>query len=159
MTPEFLYFLVLLSVRTLLVAVVLMIGFRLCGKRHIGQVNVYDLGMVMAVANAVQNAMTSGTGDFMTGIACAGTLLLIGVAMSHIFVRMPRIEQLYVGEPVVLVKDGEFVEGSLKREELSEDDIMMALRSHGLGRIKDAHLIVLEADGSMSVVPKEKPKS
>jgi uncharacterized membrane protein YcaP (DUF421 family) len=136
-----------------------MFGFRICGKRHIGQVNVYDLVMVMAVANAVQNAMTSGTGDFMTGIVCAGTLFMIGLAMSHLFVRIPRIEQLYIGEPIVLVKDGEVVESSLKKEELSEDDIMMALRSHGLGRIKDAHLIILEADGSMSVVPKVTKKS
>ena len=132
-----------------------MIGFRLCGKRHIGQINVYDLAMVMAVANAVQNAMTSGTGDFTTGVICAGTLFLIGRIMAQVFVNVPRIEQLYVGEPVVLVQNGELVQSSLKRESMTEDDIMLALRSHGLGQIKDAHLIVLEADGSMSVVPCE----
>ena len=159
MTPDFLYFLLLLCARTLVIAVVLTIGFRVCGKRHIGQVNIYDLAMVMAIANAVQNAMTSGTGNFMTGIACAGTLLSIGLVISHIFVRIPRIEQMCVGEPIVLVKDGMIVESSLKREEMCEDDIMMALRSHGLGGIKDAHLIVLEADGSMSVVPNEKQKN
>jgi len=132
-----------------------MIGFRLSGKRHVGQFNVYDVAMVMAVANAVQNAMTAGTGNFLTGIVCASTLLLIGRIMAHIFVHVPRIEELYVGVPVVLVKDGKLVESSLKRECITEDDVMMALRSHGLGKIKDAHLIVLEADGSMSVVSKE----
>jgi len=159
MTPAFLYYLLLLSVRTAIIAVVLMGAFRLCGKRHVGQFNVYDLAMVMAVANAVQNAMTAGTGNFMTGIVCASTLLFIGRLMAHIFVHIPKIEELYVGEPVVLVQDGKLVESSLRRECITEDDVMMALRTHGLGKIKDAHLIVLEADGSMSVVSNEDGKA
>jgi len=78
MSAAYFYFISLLFARTAIVFAACVIGLRLLGKRQIGQFNIYDLAMIMALANAVQNAMTSGTGNFTTGVVCAGVLLLLG---------------------------------------------------------------------------------
>ena len=65
-----------LAVRTLLITFVVILGFRLFGKRELGQMNIPDLAAIMAIANGVQNAMTHGTGLLAGGIASATSLFL-----------------------------------------------------------------------------------
>lgn len=156
-TSQFIYFLCVLAARTLIIAAFLAIGIRLSGKRLLGQMNVYDLAMIMALANAVQNAMTSGTGDLWTGIICAGTLFLFGRVIAAIFVNIPKIEETLAGVPIVLAKDGKLIADRLRLESISEDDVLMAIRSQGLKEVHDTKLIVLECDGSLSVIPRERP--
>ena len=155
MTHAYFYFSTLLAARTLLVAICLIVGFRLLGKRQIGQMNVYDLAMVMAVANGVQNAMTSGKGDLSVGIVCAGTLLLFGRVISMIFVRWTKLEHALAGMPTVMIIDGKMNLAHMKRERVTEDELMAALRMHGLCDPDEAKLAVLEVDGSLSIVPRD----
>ena len=72
MSKAFLIFLTTISARTAIVMLFLIIGIRLFGKRQIGQMNIYDLALIMALANAVQNAMTGGKGYLSVGIVSAG---------------------------------------------------------------------------------------
>lgn len=153
MNHAYLYFLVLLAARTAIVAIFLVVGFRLLGKRQIGQMNVYDIALIMALANAVQNAMTSGAGDLSAGITCAGTLLLVGSLFGYLFAKLPRFEKEIVGNPTTLLYDGEMLRSRMNRESISEDELMAALRAHGLCDPSECKLAVLEVDGSLSIVP------
>jgi uncharacterized membrane protein YcaP (DUF421 family) len=154
-THAYAYFLTLLSARTLVIFVVMVVGFRLLGKRELGQLNVYDLAMIMAAANAVQNAMTSGTGTLCVGIACAGTLLLAGKAITKLFIRLPRIERSIVGTPTLLIRNGEIIKSHLRREGLTTQQLLQALRQHGCVCPEDISLAVLEVDGSITVVARD----
>ena len=78
MPPDGPKFLVAIAVRTLLVLLALVISLRLLGKRQSGQFNIYDLALIMLLANAVQNAMTNGDGHLLVGVVSAGTLLAAG---------------------------------------------------------------------------------
>ncbi len=79
------------AARTAIVLIWMVLGLRLLGKRQIGQLNIYDVALVMALANAVQNAMTGGQGKLVVGIVCAGTLMLLGRLLTAIFIRAPRL--------------------------------------------------------------------
>ena len=155
MSHSYLYFLLLLATRTIIVAVFLVVGFRLLGKRQIGQMNIYDIAMIMALANAVQNAMTSGAGDLTVGLVCAGTLLLIGRVVAELFVRMPRLEQQMVGAPTTLIYKGQIFTARMRKECVSKEQLMAALRAHGLRDPSECQLAVLEVDGTLSIVPKD----
>ena len=155
MTHAFLYFLLILAVRTAIVAIFLAVGFRLLGKRQVGQMNIYDIALIMALANAVQNAMTSGAGDLSAGIVCAGTLLLLGRLAAAVFVRMPRLEQQLVGTPTTLIYNGQLFTARMRRECVSREQLMTALREHGVCDPSDCKIAVLEVDGSLSIVPKD----
>ena len=153
MTPAFLYFLSLLAARTAIVFTACVVGLRLLGKRQIGQVNVYDLAMIMALANAVQNAMTSGTGDLSTGIVCASVLLCLGRLISNLMTRWPKIEHNLCGTPTIVVDEGIVIESHLRRSGVTDDQLQQSLRQHGFTELSKVRMAVLEVDGSLSIIP------
>jgi uncharacterized membrane protein YcaP (DUF421 family) len=69
--------------------------------------------------------------------------------------RFPVLHRALIGEPVVLVTDGKEQERCMKREGIDREELMAALREHGVASIQDVRLAVLEVDGEISVVPKE----
>jgi uncharacterized membrane protein YcaP (DUF421 family) len=153
-THDYLYFLSLIAARTAVVFVAVAFGLRALGKSQIGQFTIYDLAMIMALANAVQNAMTSGAGDLSVGIVCASMLLILGRVTTVLFLKWPKMEAGMCGTPRVLVTDGELDEGNMQREAISQEQLEAAMREHGLNSIADAKLAVLEVDGTLSIVPK-----
>ena len=154
MTSDHLPFLLAISVRTAIVLIWLLMGLRLLGKRHVNPMNVCDLAFLMAMANSVQNAMTNGKGDLTVGIASAGTLLLIGYIATRLFIRAPALEERLIGAPTVLILHGRIDRDHLRRESVSMDDLLRALREHEVPDPADVRLAVLEVDGSISVVPR-----
>lgn len=144
------------SAKTLIVVVVLLIGFRLTGKRELSQFNVYDLAMLMALANAVQNAMTGGLGNFPIGVATSSTVVVAAWAISRLLGRRSTLEARVLGSPVLLVNDGHVLQDRLRRERVSSDELDEACRERGMASPRDARLVVLEVDGSISVVAKDK---
>jgi len=141
-----------LAVRTFIVFVFLIVGLRLLGKRNLGQMQVYDLAMIMAVANGVQNAMTNGSGVLAGGLASAGTLLISGWALNRFFTKLPRLESRWVGHPTLLVNNGHLVKDHMRRERVSTDMLMAAVRAHGLRELSQVKMAILEVDGSLSIV-------
>src|SRR5262249_33076133 len=137
-------FLASIAIRTAVVALYLIIGFRLFGKRQMAQVNIYDLAMIMALANGVQNAMTGGQGHLLVGIVSAGTLIAIGRIASLVFVRAPQWEARVCGTPTVIVDHGQLLRDHMRREHVTEEQVMATLRAHGLTRIDQVEMAVLE---------------
>jgi uncharacterized membrane protein YcaP (DUF421 family) len=96
----------------------------------------------------------------MTGpdISVGGGVILIAalVAMNAIvgqLDRLPRIHRLFTPAPAVIIKDGQLLTSVMNREGVTKDECEMAIREHGIDNIKDVQLGVLEADGTISVVP------
>jgi uncharacterized membrane protein YcaP (DUF421 family) len=148
------WFLSTIAARTAIVMFILIGGLRLLGKRQIGQMNIYDLAMVMALANAVQNAMTNGSGNLMVGIVSSGTLLLLGTLLTLIFVRLPKLEDRLVGTPTLLINDGQLLHDRMRRECITEAQLMQVMRAHGLMDPHEVMIAMLEVDGTISIVPK-----
>jgi uncharacterized membrane protein YcaP (DUF421 family) len=148
-----------IAARTAIVLVALVIGIRLFGRRQLGGMNVYDLVLVLALANAVQNAMTEGSGEVGVGLVSAGTLLILGRALAAAFVRRPALEsQVVVGAPTIIASDGQLDPVAMRHEGVSEAEVLAAVREYGLSGLSDVKLAVLEVDGSLSVVPKSRAR-
>lgn len=152
--PPFLFYSAI-AVRTVLVLVFLLIGLRLLGKRSIGGLNLVDLLLVLLLGNAVQNAITNGSGDLWVGIVAAGVLLVIDRWVGILFVRHPILESRFFGKPVILAFDGKLNLLSMRHEEISEGELMTAVHEQGLSDLSEVRLAMLEDDGSISIVPKE----
>lgn len=139
--------------KTAVIYVFLVVGLRLSGKRALGQMNIYDLVLIVVLANAVQNAMVGNDTTLVGGIVAAVTLLVLNRLLSSVLARWSRAERVMVGEPVVLVDHGELVRPHLRREGITDDEVMEALREHEIDDLGKVRLAVLEADGTISVVP------
>ena len=142
-----------IAVRTLAVYGAVFIGLRLMGKREIGQMTIFDLVVILLIANAVQNAMVGKDTSLQGGILAAAVLLVVNRLVAFLGFRSGRFGRLIEGTPTVLVQDGQFVEPHLRKEGVEKEELEMAAREHGMDSIKQVKLAVLEIDGSISIVP------
>lgn len=140
-------------IRTLVIYLVILIGLRLSGKREIGQMTVFDLVVLLLIANAVQNAMVGPDTSLVGGILAAVVLLLTNTAIARLRLRWPRLRHMVEGTPTLLVLHGKVISEHMRREGIDEESLMAALREHGVAEISGAEMVVLEIDGSISVVP------
>jgi uncharacterized membrane protein YcaP (DUF421 family) len=139
--------------RTVVVYVVILVGLRLAGKREIGQMTVFDLVVLLLIANAVQNAMVGPDTSLLGGVLAATVLLLLNTSVARLDLRWPRLRRLVEGSPTLLVLHGEVIADHLRREGLDEETLETALREHGVADLGQVEMAVLEIDGSISVVP------
>ena len=144
-----------LVLRSAAIYLVLLVGLRVFGKREVGQFTLFDLVFVLLVANAVQPAMTGRDTTLGGGFVIIATLLTLNYAISRLRVRFPIIERVLESKSVVVAREGRWLPDKLKREGITGDETLAALREHGIGSIEETKLVVLEADGSLSVVPKD----
>lgn len=140
-------------VRTGAVYGFILLGLRVAGKREMGQMTVFDLVVILVIANAVQNAMVGDDTSLTGGLAAAATLLVINFFVGKLRYRYPFIARWIGGVPTVIIQDGAFLPRALAKEALSEEEVMMALREHGFDTPEQVKLALLETDGSISVVP------
>ncbi len=142
----------IIVVRSLLVYGALVVGLRLMGKRELGQMTVFDLVVILLIANAVQNAMVGADFSVQGGILAALVLLTANRLLSLLRLHGPW-SLLIEGTPTVLIEDGRLIESHLRKEGLEPADIETAVREHGLETIESVRIAVLEPDGAISVVP------
>jgi uncharacterized membrane protein YcaP (DUF421 family) len=143
------------ALRTLIVYFALLLAMRLAGKREVGQLKPFDLVTLLIISNALQNAMVGPDSSLVGGLTAAGVILGVNYVVSALRSRYAAAQQLFEGSPSLIVHDGKFVADHMRREGLSEADVLQAMREHGvddLSQVKDA---VLEVDGSISIVPTE----
>ena len=152
-------FLAAMAVRTSIIALIAVAGLRLSGKRQLGQLNVYDLAMVMALANAVQNAMTRGSGDLLAGAVSATALLVVAFAVTTLVVRRPALEARLVGQPTLLVYNGQLIRTRLRRCGVTSSEVMTAVRERGIADLADVWSVTLEVDGTLSVIPRQQDET
>lgn len=141
-------------VRCVVIDVVLLVFLRVFGKREVGQFTLYDLVLILLVANAVQPAMTGPDNSLAGGLVIIGVLVLFNYLLGRLD-QNRFFHRLLVPSPRVIVRDGQFVEDALKHEGVDREECEMAIREHGIDKVSQVKLAVLEPDGTISVVPKE----
>lgn len=138
--------------RVAVVYAVLLFFLRLSGKKVLGQMTPVDLLTLLLLSNVVQNAMIGPDNSLTGGLLGAGLLLLLDRALARSPFRRPLL-----GEPTLLVHEGRLLPEHLRREGVDPEELMAALREHGVERLEDVRLALLEVDGTISVVPKDHP--
>jgi uncharacterized membrane protein YcaP (DUF421 family) len=141
------------AAKTVIVFAVVATGLRLLGKREASQLNVYDLVMLMALANSVQNAMTGGKGNIGVGLVTSSVVVLLAWGLTRLIVRHPGAERLVIGSPTILVHGGRVLTDRLRRQGINRDELTAAIRAYGLSDLHQVQSAVLEVDGSISVIP------
>jgi uncharacterized membrane protein YcaP (DUF421 family) len=141
------------AAKTAIVFALVATGLRLLGKREAGQLNVYDLAMLMALANAVQNAMTGGKGNIGVGLVTSSVIVLFAWGLTRLVIRDPGVERLVIGSPTILVHDGRVLTDRLRRQRINRDELTAAIRAYGLSDLRQVQTAVLEVDGAISVIP------
>ncbi len=143
------------AVRTAIVVLALIIIVRVLGRRDVGEMNLVDIITILLVGNAVQNAMTYGSGSLEVGIASAVVLLLLDRGVGIVINRFPKLEKAMFGGPVIIYADGVRNRAAMKRQGVEDEELMAAVREQGLSDLEHVRLAVLEENGEISIIPKD----
>ncbi len=146
-----------IAAKTAIIYAFLILGLRLLGKRELGQLSLYDLVMVIILGNAVQNAMINNDNTLGGGLVAASVLLGLNWTLNRVISRFRGAERFLVGEPILIVHDGQPIRARMRREGITMDQLNAALREHGLDDLSQVHVAVLESDGTISIVPAGTP--
>lgn len=137
--------------RSVAIYAALLLGLRLFGKREVGQFTLYDLVLVLLVANAVQPAMTGPDSSLIGGGLIILTLILVNYAVGRLD-GVGFLHRLFSPAPTLIIKDGQVLDARCRREGIDREELEMAVREHGLPDISRVSMGVLEPDGSISIV-------
>jgi uncharacterized membrane protein YcaP (DUF421 family) len=151
-------FLAAIALRTMIVLIVLVIGLRVTGKREAGELNLPDLILVLVLANAVQNAMTNGDGRLSVALVSAGTLIACGWVFAWLVRINPSVHRYLTGSPTVVVENGRALRHNLRREGVTREELIQAVREKGLADLAAVRLAILEPDGTISIIPREEAR-
>ena len=142
--------------RGLLVYGFLLITLRLTGKRQVGQLAPFDLVLLLVLSNAVQNSMNAGDNTVLSGFILVGTLLAVNGAMGWLTWRSKRAEILLEGRPQILVHNGVMDERILASERITQHELMASVRQAGLSNLAEVRVAILENNGRINVIAKER---
>jgi uncharacterized membrane protein YcaP (DUF421 family) len=141
-----------LVIRSSVIYAVFFGALRLFGKREIGQFTLFDLALVLLVANALQPAMTGPDSSLLGGLIILTTLFILNRAVAFLRVRSRLVRRIVEFGPTVIGRNGVWLLRELVQQGLDLVDVDAALREHGLDSVEQMKLATLEADGSISIV-------
>jgi uncharacterized membrane protein YcaP (DUF421 family) len=135
----------------------LLVLFRITGRRSLQQTTTFDLVLLLVIGEAAQPALIGDDNSLTTAVLAIVTLLSVDVALSLLKRRAGGLERLLEGQPTIVVLRGAPLRDVMRRARIDEADILQAAREHqGLLRMEDVGLAVLEANGSLSIIPAER---
>jgi uncharacterized membrane protein YcaP (DUF421 family) len=139
-------------IRSAVVYLFLLVGFRLAGKRQLGTMTAFDLVVLLVISNVVQNALIGNDNSLGGGLLGATAILGLNAIVAWVTFRYKRVERVVEHTPTVLVKHGRILRENLRRERLSLPELRAALRREGIASLRDVHYVLLEEDGHVSVI-------
>ncbi|MBL0310708.1 MAG: DUF421 domain-containing protein [Bacteroidetes bacterium] len=141
--------------KSIAVYVFIVLAIRLFGKKELAQLSVMDLVFILLISNSVQNAMVGADNSLIGGLAAATGLFLINYLFKWVLQSFPSVGHAIQGRAMMLIYRGNVLEENLNKSMLTNDELHAVVREHGVEKIEEVDLAVLEVDGSISVMSKE----
>lgn len=144
--------------RTILLYGVILVIFRLMGKREIGELSILDLVVFIMIGEMAVVAIETHKDPIMHTIVPMAVLLIIQVAMAFFSLKSRRFRQMVDGKPTLIIKNGKIDEKMMKKQRYNFDDLLMQLRTKDINNIADVEFAILETSGELSVFKKDNKK-
>jgi uncharacterized membrane protein YcaP (DUF421 family) len=144
--------LVEIVVRGSLTYIMLFLVLRFLLKRQTGVIGIADLLVVVLIADAAQNAMAAEYKSITEGVILVGTITFWNFAVDWLGYQFPRFRWLTRPSPLCLIRDGRMIRRNMRKEFITDEELMAQLRKQGVERAEDVKEAYIEGDGRISVV-------
>jgi len=142
--------------RTLIVGslayVALVLLLRFSGKRTLSKWNAFDLVVTVAFGSTLATALLSKDTTLVQGVLAFGLLVGLQWSITWLSVRSVTVERWVKAQPRLLLFQGQLQQEALQQERVTASELRAALRAQGITALEDVEAIVLETDGSFSVL-------
>lgn len=121
-------------------------------KRQAGSIGITDLLVIVLLADAAQNGMAGGYESVTEAIILVSTIIFWNHTLNWIGYKFPQIQFFVYPPPLTLIKQGRLLHHNLKRELITEEELMSQLRQQGVKAVSEVQVAYLESDGHISVI-------
>lgn len=129
--------------------------FRVLPRRTGGELAMMDLIFVLLIAEAATHSL-GGYSSVTEGFIVIGTLMAWNYAINFLSYHIPFFENIVSSPPLLIIKNGKLFRRNMRREYLTEEELMDHLRMEGIEKIEDVKSAFVEGDGKISVVSKKR---
>jgi len=131
----------------------LMVLFKICGRRSLGELTSFDFVLLMVIGEATQQALLGDDFSVTNAVLVIVTLMVIDVGFSLIKRRYTRLGKLIDGGPTIIVENGIFLRHRMHEARIEEDDIMEAARiADGVEDVEQIKFAIMERNGKISII-------
>ncbi|OHV78025.1 DUF421 domain-containing protein [Ensifer sp. LCM 4579] len=142
--------------RTLIVGTMayaaLVLFLRISGKRTLAKLNAFDLVVTVALGSTLSAILLQESIALAEGATALALLIGLQYLVTFVSVRSSMAANIVRSEPTLLAREGAFCHRAMKRERITEDELLSAVRSGGHRDLHDVEAVVLESDGSLSIL-------
>jgi len=145
--------------RVLLIYLFLLVAMRLFGKKEMGRWTPMEFLGMLLLARTVGPALIGGDSSLPVAAVAALTLLGVTYFLDYLVHRSRRLEGLIEGRPELLIEDGRVSEKTMRREMLTEQQLLAALRRENVESPEEVSRAFIESDGRITIIPRRKAVS
>lgn len=144
-----------LMLRGTLTFLALMAVLRIVGQREAGGLGLTDLLVVLLVADAASAGLRGDAESIGDGLVLIVTILFWSVVFDGLSYKWPKLGRILKARPKILIRDGELDRRVMRREFMTEDEVMSQLRLHGVTELRDVARAYIEPNGMVSVMRRD----
>ena len=130
----------------------LVVLLRASGKRTLSKMNAFDLVVTVALGSTLATVMLSKEVALVEGLIGLSVLIALQMLVTWLSVHSSVVRRLVRSEPTLLAFRGELLQRAMTGQRVTESEVLQAVRSNGLAGLEQVEAVVLESDGTLSVV-------
>lgn len=149
----------IISIRTIVSYAILIIALRFMGKREIGQLNLFDLIILLSIADVMVISIENYETNFFNILLPVIILTFLQKIAAYVLLKSSKIRNIVDGKPSVIIINGEIKTSEMKKQAYNMTDLLLQLRSQNIFNLEEVELAILEINGMLSVQKKENFKN
>lgn len=147
------YFIILF--RTVLLYLLILLIFRLMGKREIGELSILDLVVYIMIAEMASLAIENTKDPLVDTLLPISVLVIIQITLAMLSLKSKKFRDIVDGKPTIIINDGKIDEKAMRSQRYNFDDLLLQLREKDVGDIADVEYAILEPSGTLSIFQKK----
>lgn len=141
------------ALKVIAIYFILVILLRFLGKREVGQLSVFDLVILLIIADIATFGIDNNE-FFLSSLLCLAVLALLQKLLAKLLLHNGFLREIFEGKPTIIVYEGRVFIKNMKKESLLIDDLISQMRLNKISDINDIRLAVLENNGLLSIIKK-----
>lgn len=138
--------------------VALILLLRVSGKRTLSKMNAFDFVITVALGSTLATILLSKKVALADGVLALALLIFLQYVITWLSVRSTMFSRLIKAEPQLVFYAGEFIASAMKHERVNKGEVLQAMRSQGVKNAEQVLAVILESDGSFSVIQGKTPE-
>lgn len=150
--------LISICLRTILILIILFFITKLLGKKQISQLNLFDYIVGITIGSIAADISLDLEKNLIAGIVSLILYGIISYIIAKVTMKSVKLRRFISGVPTILMENGKIIESGLKKSKLDINDFLAEARTQGYFDLDEIDTAIMEINGSISFLPKEKDK-